>query len=48
MCVLPASPAHANQIIRGKIAEIVEAEAQYDLFSGTVLVAKDGKIIYAE
>ncbi len=31
-----------------KIAEIVEAEARYDLFSGTVLVAKDGIIIYAD
>jgi CubicO group peptidase (beta-lactamase class C family) len=33
--------------LHGKIAEIAEAEAQYDLFSGTVLVARDGKIIYA-
>jgi CubicO group peptidase (beta-lactamase class C family) len=30
-----------------KIAEIVEAEAEYDLYSGTVLVAKDGIIIYS-
>lgn len=31
-----------------KIDQIVQAESKYDLFSGTVLVAKDGKILYAE
>jgi CubicO group peptidase (beta-lactamase class C family) len=31
-----------------KIDEIVQAEARYDLFSGTMLVAKDGRIIYAK
>lgn len=29
------------------VSEIVEAEVGYDLFSGTVLVAKDGRVIYS-
>ncbi len=44
---ITASPLYAQPIISEKIAEIVEAEAKYDLFSGTVLVAKDGEIIYS-
>ncbi|NIM91121.1 MAG: serine hydrolase [Candidatus Aminicenantes bacterium] len=31
-----------------KIDEIVQAEAKYDLFSGTVLVAKEARILYAK
>ncbi len=37
----------AEPTVHSRIAGIVEAEAQYDLFSGTVLVARDGKIIFA-
>jgi len=35
-------------MLEKKVAQIVESEAKYDLFSGTVLVAKDGNIIYAK
>ncbi|HUU46212.1 MAG TPA: serine hydrolase [Acidobacteriota bacterium] len=45
--VCTGTDAWAQVSTRHKIAEIVEAEARYDLFSGTVLVAKDGVIIYA-
>jgi CubicO group peptidase (beta-lactamase class C family) len=45
VCVLPAR-ALGEKDLRQKIDEIVKAEAKYDLFSGSVLVAKDGKIIY--
>lgn len=31
-----------------KIDAIVQAEVKYDLFSGTILIAKDGKIIYSK
>lgn len=37
-----------NNSTAAKIDEIVQAEVQYDLFSGTVLVAEQGEIIYAE
>lgn len=39
---------HMNNSTAVKIDEIVQAEVQYDLFSGTVLVAEQGEIIYAE
>jgi CubicO group peptidase (beta-lactamase class C family) len=48
LSVLLAVTAPGQLKIHDKIAEIVEAESQYDLFSGTVLVAKDGKVIYAK
>ena len=44
---LPVTASESNQWYE-KIAEIVDAEARYDLFSGAVLVAKDGRIIYAK
>ncbi len=34
--------------LRAKIDEIVQAEARFDLFSGTVLLAENGKIIYSQ
>ena len=39
---------YAGDAIKEKIDEIVQAEAGFDLFSGTVVVAEKGKIIYAE
>jgi len=36
----------AQESLFKKIDEIVLEEAKYDLFSGTMLVAKDGKTIY--
>jgi CubicO group peptidase (beta-lactamase class C family) len=33
--------------VRERISELVEAEEAWDLFSGAVLVAKDGDIVYA-
>jgi CubicO group peptidase (beta-lactamase class C family) len=44
---LPGAPALADQSLPAKIDAIVEAEARLDLFSGTVLVAKDGRVVYA-
>jgi CubicO group peptidase (beta-lactamase class C family) len=38
---------YGSDQLHEKIAEIVEAEAKYDLFSGAVLVAKDGTTIYS-
>ncbi len=46
--VWAAGSAHSQGSLHSKINEICEAEAAFDLFSGTVLVAKDGKIIYAK
>jgi len=37
-----------DELIVKKIDEIVKADAKYDLFSGSVLVAQDGKIIYTK
>jgi CubicO group peptidase (beta-lactamase class C family) len=45
--VLTGAPARADQSLPEKIDAIVEAEASLDLFSGTVLVAKDGRIVHA-
>jgi CubicO group peptidase (beta-lactamase class C family) len=39
--------ASASNELQDKIAHIVKAETRYDLFSGTVLVAKDGQVIYS-
>src|SRR5512136_2946306 len=36
-----------NSVV-GKIEEIAEAEARFRLFSGTVLVAASGRILYAK
>ncbi len=38
---------YGSDPLSDRIAKIVMAEAKYDLFSGTVLVAKDGRIVYA-
>jgi CubicO group peptidase (beta-lactamase class C family) len=38
----------AQDSLYKKIDEIILAESKYDLFSGTVLVAKDGSIIYSK
>ena len=35
---------YGSDQLRDRIAEIAEAEARFDLFSGTVLVAKDGEV----
>jgi CubicO group peptidase (beta-lactamase class C family) len=45
--LLPFAPLYANDSVQDKIDEIVEAEAGFDLFSGTVVVADHGAIIYA-
>jgi CubicO group peptidase (beta-lactamase class C family) len=45
---LPLAPLYANEAVQDKIDEIVEAEAGFGLFSGTVIVADQGTIIYAE
>jgi len=42
-----ANRLYGSDQLREKIAEIAEAEAGFDLFSGTVLVAKNGKVIYS-
>ena len=39
---------YADDSVKDKIDEIVQAEGVFDLFSGTVVVADHGKIIYAE
>jgi CubicO group peptidase (beta-lactamase class C family) len=41
-------PVLSEKDLQVKTDEIVKAEAKYDLFSGTILVAKNGKIIYAK
>ncbi|MFH1373795.1 MAG: serine hydrolase [bacterium] len=43
----PTTRVNASNELHDKISAIVKAEAQYDLFSGTVLVAKDGQVIYS-
>jgi CubicO group peptidase (beta-lactamase class C family) len=43
-----AAPIIAKDDFRETVAEICEAEAKYDLFSGSVLVAKNGETIYAK
>jgi len=48
VAVLFATATTSHATTHERIAEIVNAETHYDLFSGTVLVAKDGKIVYAE
>ncbi len=45
--MLPATSIAVEQSVIEKIDEIVKAEVQYDLFSGTVLVAENGEIIYS-
>jgi len=40
--------ASAQDSLYNKIDEIVQSEVKYDLFSGTILVAKDGEIIYSK
>ncbi|HUX08117.1 MAG TPA: serine hydrolase [Acidobacteriota bacterium] len=49
MMVSLAAVAAANQekSLKDKIDEIVKAEAKYDLFSGAVLVAHEGEVIYS-
>jgi CubicO group peptidase (beta-lactamase class C family) len=42
-----ATPLTGQPTMYEKIDEIVQAEARYDLFSGVVLVAEDGKITYS-
>ncbi len=42
-----AGAAEGSSQLHERVAEIVDAEAKYDLFSGAVLVAQDGNIIYA-
>lgn len=42
------SPLHAEDPRHDEIDEIVQAEAGFDLFSGTVVVADNGKIVYAK
>lgn len=37
----------ASNELHDKISAIVKAETQYDLFSGTVLAAQDGQVIYS-
>jgi len=37
----------ASNELHDKVSAIVRAETQFDLFSGTVLVATDGKVIYS-
>ena len=37
---------HAQDSVYSKIEKIVMAEAKHELFSGTVLVAKNGKVVY--
>jgi CubicO group peptidase (beta-lactamase class C family) len=44
---LAASGTAAEKTLKEKIDEIVRAEVKHDLFSGTVLVAEYGKIIYS-
>jgi CubicO group peptidase (beta-lactamase class C family) len=46
--LLSAGAAHSQDSLHERIAEIVQAEAELDLFSGTVLVAEDGRIVYAK
>ena len=45
--VVQAPPACGEQGLPRRIDEIAEAEARHDLFSGTILVAKNGGIVYA-
>lgn len=47
-CTLSLPPLFGVPSTRDKIAEIARAEGKHDLFSGTVLVAKHGEILYAE
>jgi len=42
------TPVFGEKDLPEKIDEIVKAEAKYDLFSGTVLVAKNGETVYAK
>lgn len=47
LLVMQAPPAFGEQGLPQRIDEIAEAEARHDLFSGTILVAKNGAIVYA-
>jgi CubicO group peptidase (beta-lactamase class C family) len=42
------APLYASDSVEDKIDEIVQAEVDFDLFSGTVVVAEHGKVIYAK
>lgn len=49
LCIsLAGISGYCQEPLHQRIAQIVEAEAAHDLFSGTVLVAKDGKVVYAK
>ncbi|UCG52700.1 MAG: beta-lactamase family protein [Candidatus Latescibacterota bacterium] len=41
------APVYASDSLKDKIDEIVQAEVDFDLFSGTVVVADHGNIIYS-
>lgn len=46
--ILPlVTPLTAQPTMYERLDEVVRAEATYDLFSGTVLLVKDGEIIYS-
>jgi CubicO group peptidase (beta-lactamase class C family) len=45
--LVSSAAALADESLRNKIEEIVQAEVEYDLFSGTVLVAENGRTIYS-
>ena len=42
------SHAFSQNLLSKKIDKIVKAEVKYDLFSGVILVAKDGEVIYSK
>ncbi len=45
--VIDESTSSTDSVIR-KISELVEKHSEFDMFSGTVLVAKNGEVIYEE
>jgi len=45
--ILLAPPLLAEESLRDKIDEIVQAEIRLGLFSGTVVVAENGRVVYA-
>jgi CubicO group peptidase (beta-lactamase class C family) len=47
LCSLGLAFTADDRSIVEKIEKIVEAEVEYDLFSGSVLFAKDGKVLYS-
>lgn len=46
--LVSAAAVQSQDTLHERIAEVVQAEARYDLFSGTVLVAEDGRIVFAQ